>query len=194
MSAIHVPIPKRELRDLLYHQVPLVIYYPTITINCLLRCVLLVEYNCKGQLSNDTNRVIPNKISRKHEVTENTDKPVKQQTAYRLTLTQPKNINYNEAELFHAKTHAITSAIHSKLRIIKLLYNFRLFSLSKLQCEQTLALVWKPTTSSTPTPINPALIVSTQCLGNTYSELPSIQNYLDLPYTRPTFRKYRSTI
>ena len=45
---------------------------------------------------------------------QNTDKPVKQQSAYRLTLKQPKNMNYNEAELFYAKTHAITSTTLQK--------------------------------------------------------------------------------
>ena len=86
---------------------------------------------------------------------------------------------YNEAELFYDKTHAITCAIHSNLSCNATSVYFHYQSCST---KQTLALVWKPTTNSTPTPINPALIVSIQCLGNTFSELPSIQNYPDLPY------------
>ena len=44
----------------------------------------------------------------------NTDKPVKQQTAYMLTPKQPKkNMNYKVAELLYAKTHGMFSTIYT---------------------------------------------------------------------------------
>ena len=133
MSAI--PIPKRELRDLLYHQVPLVICYPTIAFNCLLQCVLVVEYNiARVDCQNDTKLIglfrikIPENMKsyRKHRQTS----PAADIEAD--TKTTKKNMIYNEAELFYAKTHAITSAIKLSCNTTSVYFHYQSCSKNRL--------------------------------------------------------------